>query len=394
MAKKRGNSEGSIYHMKDGRWRAAVTVGKDEAGKPRRKVFTAAKRHEVADELKKALRDQQQGVNIMPDQVTVQTHLQRWLADIVKPSCSFKTHQTYRDLVEKHLSLGLGKIRLAKLTTAEVQRFLNEKHNSGLSPKTVKHIRDCLRAALNVAVNDWDLIPRNPASKAKPPAPAKNELRVFDLAQAKQFLDLVANHRQHALFSVALCLGPRQGEVLGLQWANVDLENGTLKIDGALKRIEGKLVKGKTKRDVSNRTIALPAVTMGALRRHRVNQEQERQWAGSRWKETGYVFTTRIGTPIERRNLLRDWYKIMNGSGLPQIRFHDLRHSAATLLFAQGVHPKTVMEILGHSDINTTMKVYGHVLDQMKRDAAAKMDELFGVATSVATKAPEEAMVN
>jgi integrase len=311
MSKKRGQGEGSIYQMKDGRWRAAVSVGYRD-GKLQRKTFTSSTRGEVAEALKKALRDQQQGINIMPDRVTVHAHLQRWLTDIVKPSCSFKTHQTYEDLVEKHLAPGLGKIRLTKLTTAEVQRFLNEKHNAGLSPKTVKHIRDCLRAALNVAVNDWDLIPRNPASKAKPPRPEKKDLQVFDFGQAKQFLDLVADHRLHALFSVALCLGPRQGEVLGLKWANVDFENGSLRIDGALKRIEGKLIKGETKREASNRTIPLPAVTMTALRRHRAHQEHEQEWAGSRWHETGYVFTTRIGTPIERRNLLRDWYKIIN----------------------------------------------------------------------------------
>jgi len=183
--------------MNDGRWRAAVSIGYRD-GKPRRKTFTASTRGEVADALKKALRDQQQGKNIMPDRVTLQAHLERWLTDVVKPSCSFKTHETYSDLAVNHLVPGLGNTLLSKLTTAQVQRFLNEKHNAGLSPKTVKQIRDCLRAALNVAVNDWELIPRNPASKAKPPAPQKTELRVFDLQQARSFLDLVAEHRLNA----------------------------------------------------------------------------------------------------------------------------------------------------------------------------------------------------
>jgi integrase len=384
--KKRGNSEGSIYRMTDGRWRAAVTIGKDADGNPKRKVFTKPTRHEVQEELTKALRDQQVGINIAPERISLEAYLERWLSDAVKPVCSFKTHRTYSDLVHQHIAPALGQILLANLTTPQIQRFLNEKHASGLSPKTVKHIRDCLRAAMNVAVNDWDLIARNPAAKAKPPAPAKTDLRVFNLMQAREFLGLVASHRLEALFCVALCLGPRQGEVLGLQWPDVDLDDGMLKIHGALKRVEGGLVKGKTKREGSKRTVALPTVTIAAMQRHQARQQEEREWAGTRWKETGYVFTTRIGTPIERRNLLRDWYRIMNVSGLPKIRFHDLRHSAATLLFAQGVHPKTVMEILGHTDINTTMKIYGHVLDQMKREAAAKVDELFGVATTVATK--------
>jgi integrase len=398
MGKKRGAGEGSIYQTSDGRWRGAITVGykrNSKGGIARlRKVLSGRTRADVAEQMKKALRDQQQGANITPERVTLGAHLDRWLTDVVKPTCSFKTHRTYSDLVEQHVKPALGSVLLAKVTTPQIQHLLNEKDRVGLSPKTVKHIRDCLRAALNVAVNDWEIIARNPASRAKPPDPEKTELRVFDVPQARKFLDLVAGHRLEALFSVALCLGPRQGEVLGLQWSNVDLVRRELKIDGALKRIEGKLVKGKTKRETSNRTIALPALTVAALFRHQERQNREREWAGDRWKETGYVFTTRIGTPIERRNLLRDWYKIMRLSGLPKIRFHDLRHSAATLLFAQGVHPKTVMEILGHSDLNTTMKIYGHVLDQMKREAASKMDELFSVATSLATGKAQTVAVN
>jgi integrase len=135
-------------------------------------------------------------------------------------------------------------------------------------------------------------------------------------------------------------------------------------------------------------------VVTGALVRHRARQEDERATAGSRWHDTGYVFTTRVGTPIERRNLLRDWYKIMRQTDLPRIRFHDLRRSAATLLFAQGVHPRTVMEILRHSDLNTTMKIDGHVLDEMKREAAEKMDQLFGVATNVEPTARSATAVN
>jgi integrase len=398
VSKKRGQGEGSIYRTKDGRWRGAITVGyeRSAAGNAvqKRKTFSGETRTEVSEAMKKALRDQQQGTNIAPDRMTVGALLERWLTDVVKPSCSFKTHATYADLVQHHLAPVFGKLLLERLTTPQIQRFLNERHASGLSPKTVKHIRDCLRAALNVAVDEWELISRNPASKARPPAAAKSELRVFSMEEARRFLALTQGHRLEALFSVALCLGPRQGEALGLKWNNIDFEKATLTIDGALKRVDGKLIKGKTKRETSCRTIGLPAVTIAALRRHQARQEVERELAGTRWKETGYVFATRIGTPTERRNLLRDWYKIMAGANLPQIRFHDLRHSAATLLFLQGVHPRTVMEILGHSDVNTTMKVYGHVLDQMKRDAATKMDDLFGVATDSATDATDKAVLN
>jgi integrase len=398
MPKKRGNSEGSIYRIKDGRWRGAITVGYKPNRNGRvtqdRKVFSGSTRAEVAEQMKKALHQQQQGQNLNPDRISVSGLMDRWLMDLVKPSCSYKTFTTYRDIAEKHILPAFGPVLLAKLTTPQIQRFLNDKHQSGLSAKTVKHIRDCFRAALNVAVDTWDLIPKNPASKARPPDQPQRAMQVLDPDQARSFLGLVENHRLNALFSLAICLGPRQGEVLGIRWENLNLDAGVLTINGALKRIEGKLIKGKTKKECSNRTIQLPAVTIAALRRHEVQQDQERLWAGSRWQETGYVFTTRIGTPIERRNLLRDWYRLMGSSALPLIRFHDLRHSAATLLFAQGVHPRTVMEILGHKDLSTTMRIYGHVVDRMKQEAAAKMDELFGVATNSATKANIPAQMN
>jgi integrase len=398
MAKKRGNSEGSIYKMSDGRWRGAVTVGYranvNGGVTQQRKVFSGSTRAEVAGQVAKALRQQQQGENITPDRITVAGLMKRWLADVVKPSCSFKTFSTYTDISEKHIVPAFGSMLLTKISTPQIQRFLNDKHTAGLSPKTVKHIRDCFRAALNVAVNDWDLIPKNPASKARPPDQLHRPMRVFDPDQARAFLCLISDHRLEALFSLALCLGPRQGEVLGIRWSDLDLDSGVLTIDGALKRIDGKLVKGKTKRECSNRTIQLPVVTITALREHQARQAQERIWAGTRWKETGYTFTTRIGTPIERRNLLRDWYRLIAGSDLPRIHFHDLRHSAATLLFAQGVHPRTVMEILGHKDLNTTMRIYGHVVDRMKQEAAAKMDELFRAATNVATSSTKEERVN
>jgi integrase len=216
MAKRRGNSEGSIYQTADGRWRGAITVGHQPTKSghlaQKRKVVSGTTRAEVADKMKKALHDQQQGENITPERMTVGTLLDRWLKDVVKTSCSYKTHSTYTDFVKNHLAPGFGGTLLSKLTTPHIQRFLNEKHSSGLSPKTVKHIRDCLRAALNVAVNEWNLIPKNPASKARPPASTRSELKEFDVDEARRFLEITREHRLEALFSVALCMGPRQAK--------------------------------------------------------------------------------------------------------------------------------------------------------------------------------------
>jgi integrase len=151
------------------------------------------------------------------------------------------------------------------------------------------------------------------------------------------------------------CASGEQGKVLGLKWGDIDFAGGRLNVNGAMKRVEGK----QDQAEASNRTIALPAVILASLPKHRAIQQQEREWAGDRWKETSSVFTTTIGTPIERRHLLRDWYRIMKASGLPSIRFHDLRHSATTILFApaRDGNPRTVMEIPSHSDLNNPCKL-------------------------------------
>jgi integrase len=196
----------------------------------------------------------------------------------------------------------------------------------------------------------------------------------------------------------------REGEILGLRWQDVDLDAGTLEISHTLQRVKrpgakkGKLELIPPKTDRSRRIIALPEVAVAALRVHRGRQENERKEAKPSWRETGMVFTTSIGTMLDQRNMLRAFYSIMNTPDpkdpepdrkkkrklLPQLRFHDLRHSAATLLLVQGVHPRCIMELLGHASITTTMNTYGHVLDEMKKETARQTDAVFTVAPAKA----------
>jgi integrase len=412
--RKRGNAEGSVYKMQDGRWRAAVSAGKGADGRPKRKVFTAATRHEVADEMTKALRDQQRGININPEKQTVGQFLQNWLKDVVRPSVRPKTYRTYSDFVKLHLAPGLGSIQLAKLSPQHVRAFLNEKlatpqpsrkkvnpddppePGKPLSPRTVKHLLVTLRGALESAVKDG-LIPRNVAAVVDPPSVAKPQMRTFSAEQARTFLDAIAGDRLEALFSTAIALAYRQGEALGLQWPDVDLdvENSTVTVRQSIQRIDGKLTITPTKKDKIH-TVNLPAVTRSGLVVHRAKQDEERRLAGSRWQETGFVFTTTIGTPIDARSVIRRFHLILKTSGLPQIRFHDLRHSCATLLLAQGVSPRYISDLLGHSQVSFTMQTYAHVLPHVQRDVATKMDEILNpkpVATSVATK-PDAVKLN
>lgn len=383
---KRGQNEGSVFQRTDGRWTAVVNLGW-ENGRRRRKYFYGVTRAEVQEKLVEALRSKQLGLPVAPERQTVAQFLDQWLNDVARPNTRPKTFEQYEYAVRVHLKPDLGRVPLAKLAVQRVQSLLKAKSDAGLSPKTVKHIRDTLRNALNVAV-EWDLVARNVAAKAKPPHIEEREVKVFTPDDARHFLKLLQGHRLEALFSTVLCIGLRRGEALGLKWRDVDLEAGTLMVRNSLQRVAGKLRLGETKTPKSRAAINLPQVAVSALYRHRARQEEERVLAGSHWVDSGFIFSTRIGTPLDPRNVLRAFYSIMNNSGLPRLRFHDLRHCAATLLLVQGVHPRVVMDLLRHTTVSITMNLYSHVIPALRKEAADKMDEILNpVAVSVAVKA-------
>lgn len=391
---KRGKGEGSIFQRKDGRWVAIVDYGYRE-GKRQRKSIYGTTRKEVSDEMKRTLRAQQLGMPPELGRLTVGEWLTRWLETQKPPATKPKTYAAYEYHTRIHLMPAFGHIPLVKLQPQDVREFMQRRADAGLAAKTVRHFRATLRATLNVAVNDG-LTARNVAALAKPPKLDERPLQVFTEAEAAQFLALVKGHRLEALFTVALALGLRQGEILGLRWQDVDLDAGTLEVNHTLQRVKkpgekngkGKLQLIAPKTERSCRRIRLPAAAISALTAHRIRQQQERNAAGPRWRNTGMVFATHIATMLDQRNLARTFYAIMNTPDpepdlkkkrklLPSLRFHDLRHSAATLLLLQGVHPRSIMELLGHSSISLTMDTYGHVLDEMKRETARQTDEVF-----------------
>jgi len=197
-----------------------------------------------------------------------------------------------------------------------------------------------------------------------------------------------------ALFTVALAIGLRHGEALALQWPEIDLKNGTLKVAHTLQRVDGELRRVEPKSEESRRLIPLPAICVSALKRHRLNQGLERASAGEDWKETGYVFTSRTGTPLIDRNVLREFYALLQAAKLERRRFHDLRHACVTLLAEQGVDHKTIAEIAGHSDVRLTKNVYQHAQQESKRAGLAKVGKFLDrpVAPSVATPRESKAV--
>ena len=384
--RRRGNGEGSIFQRTDNGWVASVTMGYNQNGLQARKNYYGKTRAEVVRKLDEARKMLAEGRPLSPEKQTVSQFLTRWLTDVVHASTSPKTHRTYSDLIAKHLAPGLGRIDLQKLDPQQVQHFLNTKSASGLSPTTVKHCRDCLRAALNVAMR-WNLVVRNAAALAKPPKRVRRKATVYTRDQAQEFIQAIEGHRLETLFLVALCIGVREGEVLALGWPEVDLAAKTIHIRHSLQRIDRKLQLVPIKTEESQRSIRLPDLVVSSLIAHRERQQVEKAAAGEDWVETGRVFTTSRGTFLDARNLLRSYYALRKVAALPKIRFHDLRHSAATLLRAAGIPTPAISKLLGHASTRTTEEVYSHVLPDMERQAAAKMDEILTpVAVSVAVK--------
>lgn len=343
-------------------------------GRRVRKCFYAATRREVSDKLVRARRDLQRGLAVDRDErLTLERYLRQWLDEVVRPSVRPSTYLAYELHVRRHLIPELGRVPLAKLTPQQVQGMLNRNLAAGLSPRSVHHLRAVLRRALNHALR-WDLVARNVAVLVDPPRVPRRDVPIMTPAEARQFLSVARDDRLSALYAVALALGLRQGEALALNWENVDLDAGFLRVRRALQRVNGKptFVEPKSQRAI--RTIRIPTAILTELRAHRARQLEERLWAGLRWKEQGLVFTTTIGTPLDATNVTHRLHRMLRSAGLADMRFHDLRHGAASLMLAQGVHPRVVADILGHSEVRLTLDVYSHVIPALQDDAADRME--------------------
>lgn len=311
--------------------------------------------------------------------LTVGDFLAGWLADVVRLTVRPRTYDSYRQVVRLHLAPGLGDIALASLSPADVQAFLNAKSATRLSPRTVAYQRGVLRGALGHAER-MGLVNRNVARLALPPRIPRRRVSPLTVEQARTFLAAINGDRLEALYLVGLGVGLRQGEILGLRWPDVDLAAGTLTVRHALARIDGQLVLVEPKSATSRRVVPLPGFVLVALAAHRVSQAQEtlplRPEPPHAFADL--VFTTTFGTPLDGISVTRRFQRILAATGLPRQRFHDLRHACASLLLAQGVPARVVMETLGHSEISLTLNTYSHVLPSLGREAAERMDDALG----------------
>jgi integrase len=375
LSKKRGNGEGSIHRRKGGGWCAQYTVYTAKGRK--RKTLYGKTRLEVAAKLAKALSDREGGITFDADNLRLGDYLQRWLEDSKKGSVKRVTYEGYARQVRNHLVPTLGWIKLRALTPAHLRGLYREKTETGLSARTVGYIHTTIHNALEQAVKDG-LVPRNVADVVKPPQLCKEEIQPLTPAQTKSFLEAVGGHRFEALYVLAVTAGPRQGELLGLKWEDIALDRKLLQVKRTLSGTKGgEPIFSNPKTAKGRRSVKLTARAVEALRRHRERQLEEREEVAGLWQNHGLVFPTRIGTPMSRHNLVaRSFKPLLKRAGLPEIRFHDLRHTCATLMLAVGANPKVAQETLGHANVTITLDTYSHLLPNMQDEVAEKVNEL------------------
>jgi integrase len=361
--RRRGHGEGSIYRRSDGRWVAVLDLGWRD-GKRTRKYFYGRTREQVARKLARGLVQQQQGLEFANERLTIEQFLGKWL-EAKQGTVASGTWTRYEELVRLHVNPKIGKRRLARLKPEQLQQCYGELQASR-SPATVLKVHRMLHSAFKLAVR-WDAMPQNTTELVIAPAVQRHEFDTFTAEQARSFLKVVQGDRLEALYVLAITTGMRQGELLGLRWQDVDPERHRLQLVRQLKTRQ------------SRRAVLLPELAATALADHRDRQAAEREQQGVLWEEHGLVFPNTVGRPLSPNNLrCRSFFPLLARAGLPRIRFHDLRHSCATLLLGEGVHPKVVSDLLGHSQIGITLDLYSHVSATMQAVAAEAIGRLLG----------------
>ncbi|WP_330469348.1 site-specific integrase (plasmid) [Streptomyces longwoodensis] len=409
MAKRRANGEGTITKRADGRYQAAAYVFRPDGTRTRKFVYGKT-REEVADKLTEMQEMTRQGIPAASSTMAFGEYLTYWLAAIAPERLKPSTLNSYEGLTRLYIRPALGRKRLNRLSPADVRKFLFDFKSACLcclrgadaerpegkrtccavgrccerrpSARTVQYVHAVLRSALQQAIRE-ELIARNVARIVETPTVNRKEVRPLDAGEVKALLKTARSHRLYALWLLLVSTGLRRGEALALTWSDVDLNAGTLRVRRNVQRIRRELIFGTPKTTRSIRTVSLPRRCVQALTEHRAAQERERAVAGPKWKPTegqpaGLIFTTSTGRVIDPRGLNRMLTILCRDAKVRRVRVHDLRHTCASLLLAQGVDARTIMETLGHSTITMTLDTYAHVMGTTLRAAAEQMDEALG----------------
>ncbi len=357
MPKRRSSGEGSIFFNEpENCWVAEIVL---PDGRKKRK---RSKRQQIVKdwllEQRNAVRN---GILIVDDQITVEQFFNRFLSDVVDRTLKPKSIDSYRYLTSKHILPSLGNLKLKDVRPSHLQTLYSTKLDEGLSKRTVQYIHAVLRRAFNQAVK-WELLVKNPTSSVTPPAPIKKAPETLSVDQIKVFLKAVEGHRFYPIYLIAIGCGLREGEILGLEARDIDIEKGIISVRQTVVYIRGKLSLGEPKTAKAQRSVAMPSFVAEGLKALPVE---------------GLIFKTSNGTPISPRNLLHHFHDSLAKAGLPRVKFHSLRHSYASIQLLSGTNPKIVQEALGHSSIQLTLDTYSHLIPTLQKEAAQKMDIVF-----------------
>jgi integrase len=405
--KARHNGEGHIRQRSDGRWEGRVWVYTSDGGEVRRSVYGKSW-DAVHEEMTRLKSDSLGGVRLPATGQTVAEYMEYWLSEVAQHRVRPSTLTSYRWLARSYVLPYLGSRKLARLRPSDVRTFLNrlkgvcqccalrkdakrleagrdarccaksprECCRAFLSDGSVRYAHRLVRAVLQDAVVE-DLLPSNVARNLRISHRYRPKFTPWSAEEARRFLATARDDRLYPIYAIALSLGLRRGELLALRWVDVDLFDKVVRVAHTLQRTPTGLVLGPVKTDGSERRLAISEPVAVVFRQHRLAQRKERELAGDRWHDQGMVFTTKLGTPIEPRNMNRHLDLLCERAGVPRIRFHELRHSCATLLYDQGVPIENIQDVLGHSSPTVTKTIYVEATRKIQRDAVDRLGFLF-----------------
>ncbi|MDP9350934.1 MAG: site-specific integrase [Chloroflexota bacterium] len=373
MATRRGNGEGTEIKQRGNKWWTQVRIG------DRRVSVTGATKTEVRQKVRLLLQNAEEGILPSRERWTVAEYMECWLEGAVRDRVgSYRTHESYRQLARLYLLPAIGSVKLTELQPEHLEDIYRGMQARGLSASTVHRAHAVIRSMLKLA-SQRRLVPRNVATLVQLPRSRKQELLTLDEEQVRRLLEAACGTRQEALITLAVMTGLRQGELLALRWMDVDLEAESLHVRFQLDH-RGQFAQPKTR--AARRTLSLSTPVVEVLRAHRIRQLEDRMRAGEWWQDQDLVFCSHrpwpkpAGAPLQHRNVTRDFKALLAKARLPNIRFHDLRHTAATMMLLHGVNIKVAQARLGHAQINLTLDTYSHVLPAMDRDAAERLATL------------------